>query len=62
MNPDLLTSGLVAAVAKVDQSTVHRWATSGRLPVAFTVNGIRFFDRSAVETFLATRDAAKAEK
>jgi|JI9StandDraft_1071089.scaffolds.fasta_scaffold1465205_1 excisionase family DNA binding protein len=48
---NLLTSGEVAAIKGVNRTTVHRWAEAGKLPIARTLGGIRFFDASVVEAF-----------
>lgn len=40
----LLTSGEVATRLGVNRTTVHRWAESGKLPVAEVIGGMRFFD------------------
>lgn len=50
---DLLTTGEVAAALRVTESTVARWARSGRLSVVRLPGGTFRFRRSDVERLLA---------
>lgn len=56
----LLSSGDVAAAFGVDRKTVHRWATSGRLPSAKTPGGHHRFRQSDVDALLSALTAAPA--
>ena len=58
-SPELLTAGQVADRAGVHRTTVHHWATSGKLTAAQTVNGIRLFAVADVDALIERR-AAKA--
>jgi len=48
-----LTLGQAAAFLGAAQSTVRKWADSGRLPAFYTPGGHRRFRRSDLEAFLA---------
>ena len=59
-----LTLGQAAAFLGAAQSTVRKWADSGRLPAFYTPGGHRRFRRTDLEAFLAgprvARKAARA--
>jgi excisionase family DNA binding protein len=50
--PRLLTTGEVAALFRVDRSTVTRWAQTGKLPCIDTPGGMRRFRESDVRALL----------
>jgi excisionase family DNA binding protein len=51
-DPDLMTSGEVAELFRVDPKTVTRWAASGRINFILTPGGQRRFRRAEVEAML----------
>lgn len=52
-NDELLTSGEVAALFKVERKTVNRWEREGRIPQAIrTPGGHRRYSRAAVMELL----------
>ena len=57
---DLLTTGQIANALGVHRTTVDYWANTGKLPVALIANGIRLFDREAVDALVAERAAGAA--
>jgi DNA-binding transcriptional MerR regulator len=53
---ELLTPAGVARLAGVTAAAVRNWESTGKLQVALrTVGGVRLFERSAVDRFLAAR-------
>jgi excisionase family DNA binding protein len=50
--PRLLTAREVAALFRVDRSTVTRWAQTGKLPCIDTPGGMRRFRESDVRALL----------
>lgn len=57
----LLTAAQVAELRGVQPKTVHRWAESGRLPVATKLPGLRgayLFRREDVEALAAEESVA----
>jgi excisionase family DNA binding protein len=56
---DWLTLGQAASHLGVAQSTVRKWADSGRLPAFYTPGGHRRFRRSDLEAFLSGSRAAR---
>lgn len=62
MSTDLLTTAEVAELLGASVPSVNRWATSGRLPVAQQlagVRGARLYRRSDVEALLAAAGAGE---
>lgn len=58
---DLVPTAEVARIAKVDVTTVNRWAKSGRLPVAIKApgrTGANLYRRADVEALLEPASAA----
>src|SRR5215203_4225607 len=51
--PDWLTLGQAAKYLGMAQSTVRKWADSGRLPAFYTPGGHRRFRRGDLEAFLS---------
>lgn len=51
------TTGEVAALFRVDPSTVVRWAESGRLAYFLTPGGQRRFPREQIDVLVAAVDA-----
>lgn len=63
--PPMLTAKEVAALLGKDDSTIHRWALSGRLTPAFEgpgPNGARLFLEADVHKLKAELDAAAADE
>lgn len=60
MSKELLTTGQIATELKVDRTTVHYWATTGKLTPERTVNGTRLFTREEVDRFTAERNQVKS--
>lgn len=58
MPPRLLTTGEIAERCDVHRTTVFYWVKNGKLTPSQTVNGIRLFDETDVDRFLAERAAA----
>lgn len=58
---EIIGSAKAAEILGVDQSTLNRWAKSGRLPHLMKLDGRtggRLYDRAAVEAEAAARGAA----
>jgi excisionase family DNA binding protein len=54
---DILTSGDVAALLKVDRKTVSRWAKAGKIPGIRTLGGHYRFRRGEVQVAIAEAQA-----
>lgn len=54
--PELLTTGQVASLFKVDPKTVSRWATAGRLRSIRTPGGQHRFRKSEIRALLEGED------
>ena len=53
---DILTTGGVAELLKIDVSTVKRWADSGLLPCTKTLGGHRRYTQAQVREFILRYD------
>jgi excisionase family DNA binding protein len=56
----LLTSGELAAIFRVDRKTITRWTLEGRIPSIRTPGGQHRFRPEDVRALLAERDSDQA--